>query len=155
MSKLRCKNAEIFALPIKGLVPDILAENICIVYSPLADNAIILNTDQWTLLKSHIDSGIEVDCSLMEIAKDLLDCDFSKLQDSRIKNKYDFNNITILPNNKCNFSCSFCYSAKGRSTTVLDKEKAFKALDFFITPSTNERITISILGEASLCYHGS
>ena len=146
MSKHRCNNAEIFALPIKGLVPDSLAKNICIVYSPLSDNAIILNTDQWTLLKSHIDSGIEVDCSLMEIAKDLLDCDFSKLQDSRIKNKYDFNNITILPNNKCNFSCSFCYSAKGRSTTVLDKEKAFKALDFFITPSTNEKITISILG---------
>lgn len=146
MNKHRCENAEIFALPIKGLVPDRLANNRCIVYSPLADNAIILTTVQWGQLKSHIDTGVKVDPVLMEMAKELLDCNLSKLIDSRIKNKHDFNNLTILPNNKCNFSCGFCYSAKGRSTTVLEKQKVFQALNFFISPTSNEKITISILG---------
>lgn len=42
--------------------------------------------------------------------------------------------LTILPNNICNFSCSYCYAAKGHSKDTLSKAKLKRVLDFFIDP---------------------
>ena len=46
-----------------------------------------------------------------------------------IKDVDTIQELTILLNQKCNFSCSYCYSANGRSSVVLDRQKIFSALD--------------------------
>ena len=48
------------------------------------------------------------------------------------KSVHDMDNMVILPNYKCNFSCSYCYAAKGRSDAEIDIEKLNVALDWFL-----------------------
>ena len=57
-------------------------------------------------------------------------------------------NMMILPNNRCNFHCNYCYSAYGRSGAEISKDKLFKAIDYFFAPSRAEgqRLTVSVLG---------
>ena len=57
-------------------------------------------------------------------------------------------NMMILPNNKCNFHCSYCYSAHGRSGMEISIDKLYSALDYFLDTqrAVNERLTISVLG---------
>jgi sulfatase maturation enzyme AslB (radical SAM superfamily) len=44
----------------------------------------------------------------------------------------DFTTLSLVPNQKCNFNCSYCYSAEGRSAKVIDRAVLHKGLDFFI-----------------------
>ena len=57
-------------------------------------------------------------------------------------------NMMILPNNRCNFHCSYCYSAYGRSGKEISFETLAAALDYFLDPgrAPGERLTISVLG---------
>lgn len=57
-------------------------------------------------------------------------------------------NMMILPNNKCNFHCSYCYSAYGRSGIEISENKLYHAIKYFLSPerAVNERLTISVLG---------
>lgn len=41
-------------------------------------------------------------------------------------------NMVILPNYKCNFSCSYCYAAKGRSNEEIDIKTLDAAMDWFL-----------------------
>ena len=51
---------------------------------------------------------------------------------NRVKNPADACSLTVLPNNKCNFSCSYCYSSEGHSSKELDLKHLHSVLDFFI-----------------------
>ncbi len=57
-------------------------------------------------------------------------------------------NMMILPNNKCNFKCTYCYSAHGRSGKEITFGKLAAAIDYFLKPerAAGERLTISVLG---------
>lgn len=57
-------------------------------------------------------------------------------------------NMMLLPNNRCNFACSYCYSAFGRNGKEIEPEKIFTALDYFLDDkrAKGERLTISVLG---------
>jgi len=67
---------------------------------------------------------------------------------SRIHHVNDLQKLAVLPNHTCNFSCSYCYSAKGRSSTVLERGKLEHALDFFFDPNrlAERNLTISFIG---------
>ena len=56
--------------------------------------------------------------------------------------------MSILPNYACNFSCSYCYSAKGRSKGKLSEEKAYTAIDYFIDTKRikTRELWLSVLG---------
>jgi radical SAM protein with 4Fe4S-binding SPASM domain len=53
--------------------------------------------------------------------------------------------LSILPNQKCNFSCSYCYSAKGRSDSELSPEALRAMLRYFIDPARIEPCELNIL----------
>lgn len=57
-------------------------------------------------------------------------------------------NMMILPNSKCNFHCTYCYSAYGRSGKEISPDKLKYAIDFFFEKgrAENKRLTISVLG---------
>lgn len=62
----------------------------------------------------------------------------------------DYTLLTILPNNRCNFTCSYCYSAKCRNAIELNPTKLQRSIDFFIeskrTRPARRRLTISFMG---------
>lgn len=54
----------------------------------------------------------------------------------------------ILPNNICNFKCTYCYSAQGRSGNAIDLNSLKTAINYFLNrrQPQGRRFTISILG---------
>lgn len=48
------------------------------------------------------------------------------------RSPYDMDNMVILPNYKCNFRCSYCYAAKGRSNEEIDIKALDAAMDWFL-----------------------
>ena len=68
----------------------------------------------------------------------------------------DVYEIDILLNFKCNFRCVYCYSAAGRSDTVLTWEKVEPLLDFLFSPrhaaEKPYRINFSGGGEPTLSF---
>lgn len=56
--------------------------------------------------------------------------------------------LMLLPNNKCNFHCSYCYSANGRTNKEIDIKVLEAGLCYFLNPerAKGERLSISVLG---------
>ena len=46
----------------------------------------------------------------------------------------EYTSLSIFPNHTCNFQCKYCYSAQGRSRTVIDRKRLQQTLDFFVNP---------------------
>lgn len=65
----------------------------------------------------------------------------------KIETLQETSELSILLNYICNFSCSYCYSAKGRSKKAIGKDKLLSALSFFIDKkridTDNIRLTFS------------
>ena len=62
----------------------------------------------------------------------------------------DYTLLTVLPNNRCNFACSYCYSAGSRNTAEIEPDVLRTAIDYFIdtkrTRPNRRRLTISFMG---------
>lgn len=57
--------------------------------------------------------------------------------------------ISILPTHRCNFNCSYCYSACGRGQATLDGATVERAVDFFMSTRDRSRVgavRMSVLG---------
>lgn len=67
-----------------------------------------------------------------------------------VKDPSDYTLFTVLPNNRCNFACSYCYSAGCRDGKELDTDVLNNCIDFFIENKKNQlnrrRLTISFMG---------
>lgn len=146
MTNHKTKKADVFAISLSGILPEELAERAYMVYAPLADSAMIVTADQWNKIVDVIDHGVTAEEEIMDSVDALCEVDHSVLEKSEVKHEHDFQNLTILPTNRCNFTCVFCYSAKGRSSIELDTEAAFKAIDFFIDGNSHDKLSLSILG---------
>ncbi|MCD8043157.1 MAG: radical SAM protein [Tannerellaceae bacterium] len=46
----------------------------------------------------------------------------------------EYTTLSLLPNHICNFRCKYCYSAAGRSKTIIERDKLKRGLDFFVNP---------------------
>ncbi len=57
-------------------------------------------------------------------------------------------NLMILPNNKCNFSCSYCFSAQGRGHDEIKPEILSSAIQYFFSKErlNGRKASLSILG---------
>lgn len=54
--------------------------------------------------------------------------------------------LTILVNYICNFSCTYCYSAHGRSGVSIDSAVMKNMIDYFINPERGRRLQIVFSG---------
>lgn len=71
-----------------------------------------------------------------------------KYPDDIIQSPLETCSLTILPNSKCNFSCSYCYASKGHTGDELSLFNLEKTIDFFIDPkrTSNRNLYISFGG---------
>lgn len=56
-----------------------------------------------------------------------------------VTDPHDVFALTILPNNICNFSCSYCYAARGHGHDELSDDTIRAVLDYFIDPERLSR----------------
>lgn len=118
-----------------------------LLYAPLADSVLLLDKEEMTRIKSVV-YGSKFDEETSSIIEALCDVIPVEERENQIHSEKDFINLSILPNNICNFSCAYCYSAKGRSNQQLSLQNVFRAIDYFFDPVRNQspKLTVSIFG---------
>jgi len=122
------------------------------VYAPFAGVFYQLSeseTDRLENSEKHPD-----DKALQSVVKALTDRSAKELLS--IKTLPEMAELNISLNQICNFSCSYCYAAQGHSNKVIDKEKLFSALSFFIdrnrTSVNKIRLTFSGGGDPLMSF---
>lgn len=115
-------------------------DNHIILYSPIARKYVVAD-------KSDIDDFIN-NGKYGEVFSPL--ADYVPIeQQNRVRTPADYTLLTVLPNNTCNFTCTYCYSAVGRNCSVLDISKLETAIDYFICSkpeSFSKPLTVSFMG---------
>lgn len=147
MKQNHLNSRNIYSIPV-GEYFEKENESVQLVYSPFTEKTFLAQPDFVEKLNSGAadsgEAGEDIKPVLSQIIpqKDIKEY----LEPGVLEN--GFNTLLILPNNICNFTCSYCYSAKGRSGKKLTKEILKTALDDFINPSNirEGKCFISILG---------
>lgn len=134
---------QLFPICISDYLPD--ATGGVILYSPLAHGLILLDGQQLEELQQQLERDgkfrdEKLQKSLIGEAK-IPEPNYITSPNSAFA-------LTILPNNICNFSCSYCYAAKGHGKDELTKETLKTVLDFFVDPNriTRKDLYISFGG---------
>lgn len=137
------------ALQSKELyILDVETPGMYLLYAPLADCMLPVSEDDAVKLAYAIGCPEDADQEVKDILDALCDVDPVCKRPGHVRSAGDFINLSILPNNVCNFSCSYCYSAKGRSKQRLELDQAKKMVDYFLDKGRNSSdfLTVSIFG---------
>ena len=135
----------IYQLPLKE---EFGRDDIFLVYAPVAGNMMIASETECLQLKYLIDHPSETSDEMVGIIKSLTVGAPENDTDCKVHRVEDFLRMYVLPNYICNFSCSYCFSAKGRSKKVMKKEHLKAVLDYFIDSNRvhTDKLAISYLG---------
>ncbi len=122
-------NNNIYAIP----VGDYFAKDkdACyMIYAPLANAFYLSLPNDVKTLVSQLKEGKETPLLKKLLSKDVDGNDVETTTDS-------FCTLHLLLNEKCNFSCKYCYSAFGRSTQELNIEQIYSMLAHFLSSDRN------------------
>lgn len=112
-----------------------------ICYSPLKDEICLIDAESANRL-STLPPAL-YDEELKKFVKEM-DTPVPESCKSRVPDIRATSRLSIIPNNICNLTCSYCYSAKGRNNSKLSKGQIDTALDWFIDPRRVDGDFISI-----------
>lgn len=135
-----------------------MADGQYLTYLPLSRHAQILTHKQLTHLTDYVEnpeSFHPADPVVAEVLANLKPTQSDLYLTNHTAS--GIRNMMILPNNVCNFKCTYCYSAEGRSGKTIELDKLKSAIRYFLdsTRAQGERLTISVLGggEPLLSWH--
>ena len=144
ISEYRYLNSQgLYIYPCDSLLPE---NDRRLLYSPMLRKA------EWINLQNakDLESGKNISEELQAIVDELTNFIPLKDRKEKVHNVEDYPLLTVLPTQKCNLKCSYCYSSKGRSNVTLNPEKLKYVIDFFIEKKEekgNEQpLTISFMG---------
>lgn len=107
-----------------------------IIYSPLAHDMVEVDEAQMNALeKQLVETGRLDDDNLQQ--KLMASC--VTPPSNYVSSPDEVYAMTLLPNNICNFSCSYCYAAKGHGHDELSYDTLKTAIDFFVDASRIQR----------------
>lgn len=123
-------------------------DDLRLLYAPVAGNMMIASLEECDMIEKEVAAYPNCKDDLKDIVEELVNGTPAGQRDSKVDNVDDFLLMYILPNYICNFACSYCFSAKGRSNKALKKEHLKAALDWFIDSARtkSDRLAISYLG---------
>lgn len=127
-------NRQLFPVRISDYLPE--AGEGYVLYSPLSHALIILNEQELKELELQLLLNGRLDND--DLQQQLID-EARIPAPNYVTKPDDVFALTILPNNICNFSCSYCYAAKGHGKDELSKETLKTVIDFFIDPNRIKR----------------
>lgn len=102
-----------------------------LVYAPLSELLFPMTEEEVVRAENYLASDTE-DSEVKELMDYLSSEQKEGRTISRKQHISQLHKLTILPTYKCNFKCSYCYSAEGRQSKVLSREKALGMIDYFI-----------------------
>lgn len=127
------------------------ATDLYLVYSPLAESSFVAReSDVQKLEQAFYDkeNGKTLDPEMKETIEMLTDFSNSQPYKNVIGTPNEYTKLSVLPNFICNFSCSYCYSARGRSKQEVKAGHLKTMLDYFIDKQRvdSEELSIFISG---------
>lgn len=100
-----------------------------IIYAPLAGVIVACEENDIQLLKS----ALRKDAKNNEIAELVRQLKMHEIElESYVTHPREFKKMSVLANYKCNLSCNYCYSAKGRSNKEISATYVDAAIDYFL-----------------------
>lgn len=141
MNNLR--NNNIYILPLDGFCS---RKDIGLLYAPLAGVCTLSSIDEAQQLDK--DLMLYPGCENRDILEQLLDGSPDVAKENAVATADDFLQLYILPSFKCNFACSYCFSANGRATEEVTLPNLTAVIGFFVSRRRidTDRLSISYLG---------
>lgn len=115
-----------------------LSDNQVLLYAPLADRVAISGEDEVLRLENVAARGGRDD--------DLTILSQREVDILGIACPDTISELSILINQRCNFSCSYCYSANGRDNQELEIKRLCQILDWFIHAARGIELDIVFSG---------
>ena len=142
VNKTRLALHSIYSIPVGDMVPDM--PDTVMLYAPLADSVVLVASEHAEKINDMFSTD-KLDTLPLEL-QPLLAHESEPV--SVIKRIEDFNKLYILLTHKCNFSCSYCYSAHARGSATLDKQTLKHTIAYFINNciGKHSRAAITFLG---------
>lgn len=126
-------------------------EDAYLLYAPLSCNSVVVSSIDLQRLESAAQGEVQPE-EYIEVLNALSEHPAIP----RITCEKDFVNLSILPTNSCNFSCSYCYSASGRSGRTIDFATVERMIRYFVgihrQDTTALHISVFGGGEPMLCW---
>ncbi len=119
---------DIFPIPV-GTFFEKENEACYMVYAPLANLFYLSKKEEIERLDKQLADGKESTDSLL---MKLLDRNAFKDMETEVSPD-TFCTLHLLLNEKCNFSCRYCYSAQGRSTREMTEDQIKTMLEYFLS----------------------
>lgn len=116
--------------------------NASICYSPFKEEILLIDAVSASELKTTEPKQYS-DCELGEFVSNL-EIESSELLKLSRPDIGKVTKLSLILNNICNLSCSYCYSATGRNNSKLPHKKLETALKWFIDPVRIENSDLSI-----------
>jgi len=124
-----------------------------LMYSPFNGTMALAKEKEWQNLSKSLKAGEDINEKFLSLVSDKT---IEDVRDLKIDSVADVVKLSVLPTNKCNFKCVYCYSKEGRDKTTVSIEALDRTLEFFIDPNRTDKrdLTISYLGggEPMLCW---
>ena len=98
-----------------------------LVYAPLSNVFYLSTGDEVRKLEQTLKKGEDT-----PLVRKLLKQDAFKAINQEVSVD-TFCTLHLLLNEKCNFSCKYCYSANGRSKAELTEDQIYTTLDYFLS----------------------
>lgn len=98
-----------------------------LVYAPLSNVFYLSTGDEVRKLEQTLEKGEDT-----PLVQKLLKQDAFKAINQEVSVD-TFCTLHLLLNEKCNFSCKYCYSANGRSKAELTEDQIYTTLDYFLS----------------------
>lgn len=121
-------SAEIFRLDLPG---KLLAGKVHWLYSPLTRTSVLIDGEELEEVLTSPENS-----EIFHSLADGIEEERSRLQHTPMP----WDRLVIVPNTKCNFSCSYCYSRAGRNNREITPEICERAIDSFWEAVRPEKI---------------
>ncbi len=117
-----------------------------LLYAPLAGVCSMATLDEIDTLEKSVAAYPE--CTDRETVEMFTNGSPEQAKANAVTTANDFLQLYVLPNFKCNFACSYCFSANGRATEEIKEEDLLATLDFFVSRRRidSDALAISYLG---------
>ena len=129
----------VFTIPVEG-------ENV-LLYAPLTGYVMKSDREYANRLEEASKNGTNNKKTAEQLER-MLNTELHGIKMYQVQNPEEYLLLYILPNYICNFSCSYCFSAKGRSKKELSKENLKTALEYFIDTNRikEKKLFITFMG---------
>lgn len=121
-------------------------KDVGLIYAPLAGVCTLATEAEACTLDMNL--PFYPDCESRDILTELLSGSVDMAKENAVATADDFLQLYVLPSFKCNFACSYCFSANGRATEEVTLEDLLATIDFFVSRQRidTDRLSISYLG---------